>query len=255
MDADTARVLGIRCYQGDLGSAAREILERIRSGRGGHACFYNAHVAVRAQHDPELRSALEAAWRVFPDGASVAWLSGRLGHATARIGGPDLMPKIFDLGRETGTRHFLYGATDRTLARLAESLEREFPGAQVVGMVAPTFGPIDDGRFEADIEAIRAAAPDLVWVALGAPKQELWMQRYAAELAPAVCLGVGAAFDFIAGEKRRAPLWMQSAGLEWLHRLAAEPRRLATRYLFTNTEFIFRAALQLADGRARSLSG
>ncbi len=223
------------CFSGALGEAADAVVKRACSGEGGFACLANVHVAVTSERDDRVRQALASAWRVFPDGTPIAWLRKRGGAADAqRIPGPDLFAATLDRGRALGLRHYLFGSTPSVLAALERRLRERFPGVEIVGAQAPPRGA---ERSAACLDAVRAAEPDVVWVALGAPKQELWMADHAGALEPALLVGVGAAFDFHAGMKARAPRWMQSAGLEWLHRLATEPRRLGWRYLSTNTLF------------------
>jgi N-acetylglucosaminyldiphosphoundecaprenol N-acetyl-beta-D-mannosaminyltransferase len=190
-------------------------------------------------------NALEAADFVFPDGAPIAWAQRRFGPGPAeRVGGPDLMQRVIAEGRATGLRHAFYGSTPSVLASLERNLRERHPGVSIVASVAPPFDPRVE-LTDADREALRAGGPHIVWVALGAPRQELWMARHAAELSPSLLVGVGAAFDFLSGAKARAPHWMQRAGLEWLHRLLSEPRRLGARYVTTNSRFIGRLGYQL----------
>jgi len=239
------RVLGIDYFAGDIGQAAREVVDRAVSGEGGFASLANVHVAMTAKRDSAVLSALEGAWRVFPDGAPIAWLERRRGAAHARrVAGPDLMLEVLRGGQETGLRHFLFGSTPDVLVSLEEQLRRQMQDLQLAGALAPPPGKEHE---ETLLNEVRAAAPDIVWVGLGAPKQELWAERHAASLVPALVIGVGAAFDFHAGTKRRAPAWMQHAGLEWLHRLASEPRRLGWRYVSTNVRFTFAALRQIAQ--------
>ena len=220
------------------------MLERVRARRGGYACFCNVHVVVSALHDDALRDSLDAAWARFADGAPVAWMQRRLGERGAqRVAGPDLMPRIFALGVPFGLRHYLVGSTDDVLDRI----RARFPQVVFAGSAAPA---IADAGGELCAK-ISAAQPEIVWCAFGAPKQEIWMRKHAPFLAPAVLLGVGAAFDFAAGAKPRAPVRMQALGLEWLHRLASEPRRLTGRYVRTNSEFVVRAARDLVGGALR----
>ncbi|HXY84031.1 MAG TPA: WecB/TagA/CpsF family glycosyltransferase [Gaiellaceae bacterium] len=245
-------MLGVDCFVGDLRAAAEAVVERSRSGRGGYACLGNAHVLVTAQHDAQLRRALDEAWVVFPDGAPVAWLQRRLGdHGAQRVGGPDLMPLVIASGVPAGVRHFLLGSTADVLTRLQWNLEHAYPGSRIVGAYSPSRRDVDAAEPQI-VEHIRARSPDIVWCAFGAPRQELWMSRHVREITPATLVGVGAAFDFIAGTKPRAPAWMQRGGLEWLHRFGAEPRRLGSRYLRTNTEFVLRAAGEVGARRSDS---
>jgi N-acetylglucosaminyldiphosphoundecaprenol N-acetyl-beta-D-mannosaminyltransferase len=159
------------------------------------------------------------------------------------------MPEVIDLGRSDSLRHFLFGSTPDVLERLSERLLKAYPGADIVGRLSPPFGSWTSNAEATLLEKISSTRPDVVWCALGAPRQELWMRRIGSALAPAVLLGVGAAFDFLAGSKPRAPLWMQQVGLEWLHRLASEPRRLGARYFRTNTEYVVRALAAIGMSR------
>jgi N-acetylglucosaminyldiphosphoundecaprenol N-acetyl-beta-D-mannosaminyltransferase len=246
-----ASLLGLAasCTVGDVPSAAEAVVARAASREGGFVCLCNVHLLTLALHDDQLHRALGAAWSRLPDGAPVAWLQRRLGRReAARIGGPDLMPAVFDLGRERDLGHFLLGSTPDVLASVAAGLTERFPGARVVGTHSPPFGT-NSGQDAEALDAIAAAEPDLVWCALGAPKQELWMHSHAPHAPGAVFLGVGAAFDFLAETKSRAPEWMRDSGLEWLHRLATEPARLGGRYVRTNTEFILRSGVELTRRR------
>jgi len=242
-----SNVLGIAasCHVGDVDSAARAVISRGLAGAGGYVCLCNVHLVTLSLHDTALRRALGAAWKRLPDGAPVAWLQRRLGHSDARrIGGPDLMPRVADLGREQDLRHFLLGSTGEVLRGVESALKSRYDGVQIAGSYSPPFAA-SASRDASAIEVVRAAAPHVVWCALGAPKQELWMHRFAPTLPNVLFLGVGAAFDFLAQTKPRAPRWMQARGLEWLHRLGSEPTRLGARYLRTNTEFIVRSGFEL----------
>lgn len=248
-----ADVLGTRIFVGDLASGTRWVVERAAAGAGGYVCLCNVHLFVAARHDDEVRRALESAAMAFPDGSPIAWLERRLGYGSAsRVAGPDLMALVLADGRSAGLRHHLLGSTDSVLRRLEASLGRTYPGAEIVGALSlPFFDRADDGSTAPALEEVRRSRPHVVWLALGCPKQELWMLRHARELAPALVVGVGAAFDFHAGAKSRAPLPVQRAGLEWLHRLLLEPRRLAGRYVRTNSEFLFVAGRELLAQRLR----
>lgn len=247
----SVNVFGVGCFAGTLDEAAASVIERAASGRGGYAVLCNVHVLMTCLEEPPLRAAVEAAWQVFPDGAPVAWWQRHLGAVTAeRVGGPDLMELVLSRGRDTGLRHAYLGATHTTLEQLESRVRSRVPGATIAGLLAPPFG--DPAAWSAQaVDTVRSWRPDVVWLALGAPKQELWMKEWAPALAPAVVLGVGAAVDFQAGTRGRAPAWMQDVGLEWAHRLASEPKRLLGRYLRTNTSFVLRAVRAAALGERR----
>jgi N-acetylglucosaminyldiphosphoundecaprenol N-acetyl-beta-D-mannosaminyltransferase len=246
-----ADVFGTRIFVGDLASGASWVVDRALAGAGGYICLCNVHLFVVARRDDQAREALANATLAFPDGWPIAWLQRRLGHRSAtRVAGPDLMARAIADGRSFGVRHFLLGSTEHVLHRLEENLARRFPGAEIVGRLSLPFFERDElGGMEPAIAAVRRASPHIVWLSLGCPKQELWMLRHAQELAPSLVAGVGAAFDFHAATKRRAPEWAQRAGLEWLHRFLSEPRRLASRYARTNSEFLLLVGKELLRRR------
>jgi len=235
----TCTVMGTELYAGDLEGAARTVIHRALSGQGGYASLTGVHGLTLSQRDPGLRHALREAWMNFPDGAPVAWRQRRHGIRQAnRIAGPDLMPRVIDLGREYGLRHYLFGATPPVLERLEANLLERFPGAEIVGTASPPFRAMNAPEEREAVKTITAASPHIVWVGLGTPKQDLWMHRLSPDLGGVLAMGVGAAFDFISGNRPRAPMWMQESGLEWVHRMVHDPIKLAPRYAAANTLFI-----------------
>jgi N-acetylglucosaminyldiphosphoundecaprenol N-acetyl-beta-D-mannosaminyltransferase len=235
--------MGVDLVAADPAAATEAIVARAAGGDGGYACFCNVHVIVTARAESSLRNALDGAWAVFADGAPVAWLQRRLGAGGARrVAGPDLMPAVIDRGCPRSIGHFLFGSTPEVLDALETNLAQRFPEARIVGSYAP---PPGTELERASIARIRSTRPDVVWCGLGAPRQEIWMARFARELRPALLLGVGAAFDFQAGARSRAPAWMRDGGLEWAHRLVNEPRRLTGRYVTSNTRFLVLATAEL----------
>lgn len=225
-----------------------EAVERLgawsRERRSRVACICNAHSLVTARQDSAFADVLRRAELCTPDGAPVAWMLRRLGHPTQpRINGPDLMWRYCAWAARHGESIYLYGGQAETLQKLQVRLLAAHPGLRIAGAWAPPFRPLTDEEDRAVVEAINASGAGTVWVGLGCPKQEFWMQAHRGRV-QALMLGVGAAFDYHAGTLQRAPRWMQHAGLEWLHRLASEPRRLWRRYLLTNTAFIAAALRQ-----------
>jgi len=205
----------------------------------------NVHSVVTARQDPAFAAALAQADLATPDGAPVAWMLRLLGHAgQPRINGPDLMWRCCADAAARGTSVYLYGGTEEVLARLQQRLRAAFPGLRIAGAASPPFRALSAEEDAAAVADINASDAGVVWVSLGCPKQELWMHAHRGQV-QAVMVGVGAAFDYHAGTTPRAPRWMQQAGLEWLHRLASEPRRLWRRYLVTNTLFVVAAVRQL----------
>ncbi len=193
--------------------------------------------------------AIASADMATPDGAPVAWMLRRQGaKAQQRVSGPDLMLDYCAHAATTGEAIFLYGSSPATLALLHKQLHRRWPALRIAGAISPPFREPSATEDDADVQAINASGAATLWVSLGCPKQELWMAAHRGRIHMPM-LGVGAAFDFHAGAVARAPAWMRGSGLEWLHRLASEPRRLWRRYLLTNTAFMFRAARQLLASR------
>jgi N-acetylglucosaminyldiphosphoundecaprenol N-acetyl-beta-D-mannosaminyltransferase len=256
---ETCDVFGIEYRVSDMATATQAVIARARSGQGGYACLAGVHGVITAQHRPGLRRAMQESWANLPDGEPVAWMMRRLGApATRRVAGPDLMPNVIAAGQEVGLRHYLFGSTPEVLQHLELQILATYPGAKIVGTMSPPFRHLSEQEEEEITATIRRSGAHIVWVGLGLPKQDEWMCRNAERLRPCLAMGVGAAFDFLAGSKRRAPGWMQRCGLEWLHRMLSEPRRLGRRYLVTNSEFIVRAVAELAlhwQRSARSLFG
>ena len=242
-------VLGVPISAVDWNEALAALHTWVRARESRYVCICNAHSVVMAGQNALFRRAIEAADMATPDGAPVAWMLRQLGQRQQqRINGPDLMWRYCAQVAGTDASVYLYGSTPDTLQRLRQQLHAAFPSLVIAGMRSPPFRPLSADEDAADVAAINASGAGLVWVSLGCPKQELWMAAHAGRV-QAVMVGVGAAFDFHAGTVARAPAWMRTHGLEWLHRFASEPRRLWRRYLITNTLFVWGAARQLL-GRA-----
>ncbi|MFD1658050.1 WecB/TagA/CpsF family glycosyltransferase [Streptomyces caeni] len=220
-----------------------------------HLC--NAYTLALAARDPELHRILRSASLNLPDGQPVVWANRLLHRGTVlpstRVYGPDLLLDVFDLGRQTGLRHYLLGSTPQVLDALHSALRRRFPNALITGACSPPFRPLTTQEERKQRESIRSAEADIVWVGLGTPKQDRWAAELCGAL-PVVAVAVGAAFDFIAGTKPQAPRWMRRSGLEWTFRLGCEPRRLWRRYLFGNALFVGGVVRQ-ATGTARKNGG
>ena len=224
-----------------------ELVERRPRGRATVVCVCTVHSVMSARREPDLAQALADADVTTPDGVPLVWAVRATAYrGQGRVYGPDLMASALESGVARGWRHFLYGSTDATLEALQAAVQRRVPGVTIAGAHAPPFRPLRPDEQEAEYDLIRAAAPDIVWVGLGMPKQELWMHRAAEHLPGVALVGVGAAFDFLSGRVRQAPPWVQRAGLEWLFRLSQEPRRLWRRYLFNNPAYLALLAAQVA---------
>jgi N-acetylglucosaminyldiphosphoundecaprenol N-acetyl-beta-D-mannosaminyltransferase len=218
------------------------------AGHRGYVCVAATHTVVACSEDAELRAAVLGSDFTVPDGQPLVWALRLLGQRLGdRVYGPDLMDAACARAARTGRTFYLYGGRDRNaLAELERRLVRRHPGLRIVGSHAPVFRPLTAEEETAVVADIEACRPDVVWVGLGVPRQEKWMARMRPLLTAPVLVGVGAAFDFHAGLVPQAPAWMQRLGLEWLFRLAQEPRRLWRRYLHYNPRYLAGFARQYA---------
>lgn len=236
-----------------------EALDRIAAlidaEQGGTVFTPNVDHVVLAESDARLRQAYAAAKLSLVDGTPVLWACRALGQAVPeKISGSDLVVPLAELCARRGFRLFLLGSTPAVLAESARRLTSQFPALAIVGTESPRVdmnAKADERR--ADWERVRAARPHLVLVALGSPKGELWAHEACAHLRPAAIVCVGAGLDFLAGHARRAPKWMSRAGIEWLYRLAHEPRRLSRRYVVRDPRFALIFARQWWDTTRASL--
>lgn len=243
-----------RKYQSVLGAridalAWEDAIDTIATWGAAHEsryiCICNVHSVVTTTSDPEFKLAVNSADMCTPDGAPVAWALRQLGFSSqARINGPDLMWRYLAHAQELGQNVFFYGSTQSTLMKLTLSVTRQFTALKIAGTYAPPFRELTRLEDDAVVEMINRSGAHVIFVGLGCPKQEKWMAAHRGRI-NAVMIGVGAAFDYHSGVIKRAPAWMQNRGLEWLHRLNAEPRRLFRRYMVTNTLFVLGLTIQL----------
>jgi N-acetylglucosaminyldiphosphoundecaprenol N-acetyl-beta-D-mannosaminyltransferase len=240
-------ILGVGVTPFDLAQAVATLDAWREERRHDYVCCVSVHGLVTAQRDPEIRNALNRAGLATEDGMPLVWWCRWAGFAQAgRVCGSDLLDAMCVLGVGRGHRHYFYGGSPRVVEQLVSRLTRRYPGLVIAGYRSPPFRPLTVEEDAVEVAAINEARPDFVWVGLGMPKQEKWMAAHVGKIEAAALIGVGAAFDFHAGAKPRAPFWMQRSGLEWLFRLISEPRRLAGRYLIDNTIFVAHTVQQLA---------
>ncbi len=212
--------------------------------QGEYMCVSNVHTTVTAYDDKSYCDIQNNAIMAIPDGGPLSSVGRKRGfESMERTTGPSYMGEVLKLSAKKGYRHYFYGATQETLDKLKSVFEKDFPGIQVVGMYSPPFRELTTEEDEMIIKQINDAKPDFVWVGLGAPKQEIWMSKHKDKI-DGFMVGVGAAFDYFAGNIERAPEWMQKNNLEWLYRLVQDPKRLFKRYFYTNTKFIYNAVLR-----------
>lgn len=231
--------------------ALHRLLRWARTRQSRYVTICNVHVVVSVMRDAAYRAAINGADMAVPDGAPVAWMLRRLGFAgQPRVSGPDLTWALCDRCASEKLRVYFYGSTESTLTSLRQKLQLEFPSLVICGLDSPPFRDLSAEEDAAVVARINDSGASIVFVGLGCPKQERWMAAHHGRI-NAVMIGVGAAFDFLAGNVKRAPKWMREHGLEWLHRLWSEPRRLWRRYLITNSIFLYAASMQLLSRKHR----
>jgi N-acetylglucosaminyldiphosphoundecaprenol N-acetyl-beta-D-mannosaminyltransferase len=246
-------VLGVDLALVDYETTLDWIDSMISARHQGYVCACNVHTVTLSREDPELRAALQGAAMNVPDGQPLVWAINALGHSlSSRVYGPELMTRACARAVESGHRFYLYGGRNQgALVQLALNLRQRHEGLKIVGGYSPPHRPLTEDEGVAIAAEINHTQPDVVWVGIGVPKQEKWMAQMRPQLEAPVLLGVGAAFDFLAGIVPQAPTWVQDVGLEWAYRLAQEPDRLWRRYLRYNPRFVGAFARQLAVQRAR----
>ena len=225
--------------------AVRRILAWARDRQSRSVCVATTHVVMEAYDSAEFRQVVNWADLVTPDGMPLVWGLRWLGiKGATRVCGPDLMPEVLEAAAAAGIPVGFFGGTPVVMERLVAAAAKGFPGLKVAFAESPPFRPLADAEDRDYVASINRSGARILFVGLGCPKQERWMAAHRGRV-KSVMLGVGAAFDFLAGTKPRAPRWMQQAGLEWLFRLATEPRRLWRRYAWHNPRFAFHFGLQL----------
>jgi N-acetylglucosaminyldiphosphoundecaprenol N-acetyl-beta-D-mannosaminyltransferase len=248
---DEVSILGIPLAMTDYEATMDWMDATIAHREKGYICVAATHTVMVCDEDPELREAVLNSSLTVPDGQPLVWAMNAMGgELEDRVYGPELMARYCERAAARGTRMYLYGGRNQgALVQLALNLRKRFPGVKIVGGYSPPFRDLSEEEEDAIVGEMNGSKADVIWVGVGAPKQEKWMAAMRDRLDAAVLVGVGAAFDFHAGLIPQAPEWMQSAGLEWLFRMAQEPRRLAPRYVRYNPRFITGFARQYARHR------
>ena len=242
---ESRRILGTRVDATSYDAATRKILEWAREARSCYVCIAAVNNIMEARKSPVYKAVMEQAELVTSDGMPLVWTLRSLGVSNAsRVYGPDLMPTVLEAAAAARIPVGFYGGSDTVLARLLEVVRRRFPALHIAFAEAPPFRRPTPEEDEHTIAAIQDSGARILFIGLGSPKQDRWMYAHTARIS-AVMLGVGAAFDFLAGAKPQAPPWMQRSGLEWTFRLATEPRRLWRRYLKQNPRFLVLATAQI----------
>ena len=243
---DRTDILGVQVSAINLADAVEAVERCIRERRRDYVCVTGVHGVMESRRDGALRDIHNRAGLVTPDGMPLVWLSHLLGRSrTQQVCGRDLMRALTAVSALHGYRQFYYGGGEGVAETLRQTLTAAYPGIVVAGVLCPPFRQLTREEDELVINTINATTPDIVWVGLSTPKQERWMAEHRGGINAPVMIGVGAAFDFLAGTKRQPPVWMQQNGLEWLFRLCSEPRRLWRRYTYIVPGFLLLAASEL----------
>jgi N-acetylglucosaminyldiphosphoundecaprenol N-acetyl-beta-D-mannosaminyltransferase len=250
---DYADVLGVKVSAVNMGRAAELADQWVEASHPGYVCVTGVHGVMEAQRDPELREILNHAVMNTPDGMPMSWVGWLQGFSDmGRVFGPDFMLAMCQLSLDRGYRHFLYGSAPGVAEQLQDALKKKFRGLQIVGTYTPPFRSLTSEEESALLFQVHNAKPHIMWIGLSTPKQERFMAQYVDHLQVPLLVGVGAAFDFHTGDIRDCSPWVKRAGLQWLHRLLQDPRRLWRRYLRSNPAFVWNIALQLVKLRRHS---
>lgn len=235
----TCNVLGVNIAAINMNWIIKYFKNNIKDLSGDYICVSNVHTTVLSYENPKYCAIQNNALMALPDGGPLSTVGRKRGYKKiGRITGPDLMDEIFKISVENGYRHYFYGSTDETLARMNKELKCKYKGIQISGMHSPPFREITEEEDKGIIKLINDVKPDFVWIGLGAPKQEKWMALHQGRI-KGLMIGVGAGFDYYAGNIKRAPKWMQLINMEWLYRFIQDPKRLFGRYMKTNTKFLW----------------
>jgi N-acetylglucosaminyldiphosphoundecaprenol N-acetyl-beta-D-mannosaminyltransferase len=206
---------------------------------GDYMCVTNVHVTVTAYENPEYMAIQNGAVMAIPDGGPLSSVGRKRGYLQMqRTTGPSYMEEVFKVSVKNGYRHYFYGSTEETIEKMKKKLQEKYPGIDIGGSYSPPFRELTEEEDKKIIEKINNSNSDFVWIGLGAPKQERWMAKHMGKIS-GFMVGVGAGFDYFAGNIKRAPKWMQNCNLEWLYRLCQDPKRLFKRYFQTNTKFLW----------------
>ena len=237
-DIPTCNILGVNIAAIDMKWLVTYLADNIKILSGNYICVSNVHTTVMSYESQHYCDIQNNGIMAIPDGGPLSLIGRKKGFENMkRTTGPDLMGEIFNISVERGYSHYFYGSTEETLKKLYTVLMKEYPNLNIVGMYSPPFREINQEEDLLITEGINKHNPDFIWVGLGAPKQEKWMADHQNRV-KGLMIGVGAGFDYYAGNIKRAPVWIQNLNLEWSYRLLQDPKRLFKRYFYTNIKFI-----------------
>lgn len=240
------KILGVKVHATSMDRALSRLETAVAQNEKGYVCVTGVQGVMEAQVDSNLKRIINHALLTIPDGRPTVWVGWLRGRFQMRqVTGPTIMLRICALSAKKGYKHFFFGGNDGVADQLKDALTHRFPGLNVVGTYTPPFRPLA-AEEEADLaRKVAEVKPDFFWVGLSTPKQERFMDQYISKLDTKVMLGVGAAFDIHTGRIKDAPYWMKVTGVQWLHRIYQDPKRLWKRYLVNNPKFVYQITLEL----------
>lgn len=233
-----ALIIGVPISAVDMESCVDAIFRDFDKNKGKYICVSNVHTTVMAHDDPEYFKVQAESFLSVPDGKPLSVVGRKQFPEMDRVTGPDLMRRIFEESKTRELRHYFYGNSKENLDKLIETLKSDYPWLNICGYEPSVFRDMSEQEETQLAKRINSTNPDFVWVALGAPRQELFCHRLEGRI-NGLMVGVGGAFNVLAGIVPEAPMWMQKLSLEWFYRFLQEPRRLFKRYLVTNTKFMW----------------
>lgn len=243
-DIPVCDIMGVHIAAIDMDWLVNFTEQNIERLKGDYICVANVHTTVMAYEDDFYRKIQNSGIMAIPDGGPLSSVGRKRGFdKMGRTTGPDYMEEIFKISVKNGYKHYLYGSTEETLDKMYRNLNENYPGIEIVGKCSPPFRELTQEEDEKIIEQINQTGADFVWIGLGAPKQEKWMFAHQEKM-NGLMVGVGAGFDYFAGNIKRAPQWMQKMNLEWLYRLLQDPKRLFKRYWGTNFKFMWKVVIK-----------
>lgn len=245
MITERINILGTNITLVDSYEAAYNYL-KVYINRNNYITVNNAHTVVEAVRNKKYRDALNNSFLSLPDGKPLSIVAKLKGVKNiSRIFGPTFMEKTLDWGQKDGIKHYFFGSSEVTLDKMNNVIKSRFPSAIISGSFSPPYRLFTSEENELFIKQMNESGADIFWIGLGAPKQEIWMYENYKKINHGIMIGIGAGFDYLAGNTRHAPEWMKDFALEWLYRLIQEPKRLWKRYLITNTLFLWYAFLDI----------
>ncbi len=233
-------ILGVQTDAQSFDQAINQLQTWSADSQGRYVSTCPVYTLMMCRENPLVMQAVNGADMVTADGMPVVWVQRRRGHAQAeRVYGPDVMETLLARTADTSIKHYFWGGLPGVADTLVQRMQAQHPALKVAGIYSPPVSAVGDTPDPAVVKRLNDSGADVIWVGLGSPKQDMWMLRYRPALRAPLLIGVGAAFDMLAGVKSQAPRWMQRSGLEWAFRLAQEPRRLGRRYLVYNPLFVW----------------